>query len=158
MPQPQQHQIQATSVTYTTALHNTRSVTHWTGPGIEPASSWILVRFVTVEPQWEHPLLYFLKVNFFWIRAWTLTLTLHTMKCTCFKYTVWWILTNVYTTVYTINILGLEKIPSAAPNFLLPICIPSLPLLFSVAAVLPFLDFHINFTVHCIFFCVWLFH
>jgi len=23
------------------------------GPGIEPETSWILVRFVTAEPQWE---------------------------------------------------------------------------------------------------------
>ena len=24
-------------------------------PGIEPESSWILVRFVTIEPRWELP-------------------------------------------------------------------------------------------------------
>ena len=28
---------------------------HWGRPGIEPTSSWILVRFVTAEPQWELP-------------------------------------------------------------------------------------------------------
>ena len=26
---------------------------HWSGPGIEPAFSWILVRFITTEPEWE---------------------------------------------------------------------------------------------------------
>ena len=45
-PQPQQHQIWAASVTYTTAYGNARSLTHWARPGIEPASSWFLVRFV----------------------------------------------------------------------------------------------------------------
>ena len=31
---------------------NARSLTHWSGPGIEPASSWILVGFFTAEP-WQ---------------------------------------------------------------------------------------------------------
>ena len=51
--QPQQHRIPAASKTYSTPWGNTRSLTHWVGPGIEPASSWILVRFVTPEPQRE---------------------------------------------------------------------------------------------------------
>ena len=46
-------QIRATSATYTTAHGDTRSSTHWARPGIEPASLWILVRFVSAEPQWE---------------------------------------------------------------------------------------------------------
>ena len=29
------------------------SLTHWERPGIEPASLWTLVRFITIEPQWE---------------------------------------------------------------------------------------------------------
>ena len=29
-------------------------LTHWARPGIEPKSSWVLVGFVTTEPQWEH--------------------------------------------------------------------------------------------------------
>ena len=45
-PQPQQHQIQAESVTYATAHGNTGSLTHWAKPGVEPASSqrqcWVL--------------------------------------------------------------------------------------------------------------------
>ena len=32
---------------------NTRSLTHWARPGIEPESSWMLVRFVSTEPWWE---------------------------------------------------------------------------------------------------------
>ena len=51
MPQPQQHPIQATSVTYTTVHGNTRSLTHWVRPGVEPKSSWMLVGFITTEPQ-----------------------------------------------------------------------------------------------------------
>ena len=50
MPQPQQHQFQAASVTYMTAHGNAGCFTHWTRPGIEPKSSWILVRFLT---HWE---------------------------------------------------------------------------------------------------------
>ena len=53
MPQPQQHQIWAASATYTTAHGKARSLTHWARPGIEPASSWILVGFITTEPWWE---------------------------------------------------------------------------------------------------------
>ena len=47
-PQPQQHQIQTLSVTYTTACGNARSLmhlTHWS-VGIKPASSWILIGFL----------------------------------------------------------------------------------------------------------------
>ena len=57
IPQPQQRQIRATSVTHTTAHGNTGSLTHWARPGIEPVSSWISVRFVSAEPgQKLHPL------------------------------------------------------------------------------------------------------
>ena len=52
-PQPQQGRIRATSVTYTTAHGKARSLTHWMRPGIEPASSWLLLRFVTTELQQE---------------------------------------------------------------------------------------------------------
>ena len=38
---------------YITAHGNARSLTHWARPGIEPASSWILVRFVSAEPRWK---------------------------------------------------------------------------------------------------------
>ena len=54
-PQPQQHQIRAASVTYTTAHGNAVSLIHWARPGIKPVSSWILVRFVSTEPQRELP-------------------------------------------------------------------------------------------------------
>ena len=42
-----QCQICAVSVTYTTVCSNARSLTHWMRPGIEPPSSWILIRFIT---------------------------------------------------------------------------------------------------------------
>ena len=45
-PQPQQCKIQATFAAYTTAHSNSRSLTHRTRLGIEPASSWFLVRFI----------------------------------------------------------------------------------------------------------------
>ena len=46
-PQPQQHQIQATSVTYTEACGNARSLIHWARPGIKPESSKMLCGFLT---------------------------------------------------------------------------------------------------------------
>ena len=52
-PQPQQRGIRAVSVTYTIAHGSTEPLTHWVRPGIRPTSLWILVRFVTTEPQWE---------------------------------------------------------------------------------------------------------
>jgi len=47
----QRRKIWAISLTYTTAHGNTGSPTQWARPGIEPESSWILVRFVSPEPQ-----------------------------------------------------------------------------------------------------------
>ena len=41
------------SVTYTTAHSSTRFPIHLARPGIEPASSWMLVRFVFSGPPWE---------------------------------------------------------------------------------------------------------
>ena len=38
-----------------TAHGNAGSVTHWARPGVEPAFSRILVRFLTAEPKWELP-------------------------------------------------------------------------------------------------------
>ena len=35
---------------------NARSLTHWARPGMEPESSWILVGFISAEPQRELPL------------------------------------------------------------------------------------------------------
>ena len=40
-------------MTYTTAHGNAGSLTHWVRSGIEPTSSWLLVRFVSAAPQWE---------------------------------------------------------------------------------------------------------
>ena len=54
-PQPQQRQVRAVSVTYTTAQGNARSLTYWVKSGIEPASSWMLVRFVAAEPRTVAP-------------------------------------------------------------------------------------------------------
>ena len=52
--QPQSHQIRSHICNlYTTANGNGRSSTHWAVPGIEPRSSWVLVRFVTTELQGE---------------------------------------------------------------------------------------------------------
>ena len=43
------------SSTYTTAHGNVRSLTHRAKPGIEPETSWLLVRFVSAVPQQEFP-------------------------------------------------------------------------------------------------------
>ena len=47
--------IRVASSTYTTAHGNTGSLTHRARPGIKPASSWMLVRFVSAEPRQELP-------------------------------------------------------------------------------------------------------
>ena len=48
LPQPQQHRIQAASVTYTSVYSNAGSLIHWVRPGIEPISTWKL--FVVLNP------------------------------------------------------------------------------------------------------------
>ena len=54
--------IRAESATYTTAHRNSRFLTHWSRPGIEPVSSWILVRFLSTELRWElHKISHFNK-------------------------------------------------------------------------------------------------
>ena len=60
--------IWAASVTYTTAHANARYLTHWARLEIKPTPSWILVRFVTAEPQRELP------VNCFIFNTFTLNL------------------------------------------------------------------------------------
>ena len=45
-PQPQQCQIWTLSATHTTTHGNAGSLTRWARPGIEPSTSWFLVRFV----------------------------------------------------------------------------------------------------------------
>ena len=62
IPQPQQCGIRAASVTYTTARRNTGSSTQRVRPGIEPTSLWILVRFISTEPQQD------LQISFFYGR------------------------------------------------------------------------------------------
>ena len=53
----------AMPVTYTTAYSIARALTP--RPGIKPASSWMLVKFVSAEPQWELLVLYLL-INIFY--------------------------------------------------------------------------------------------
>ena len=47
---------------HTTAHSNTGYLIPWARPGIYPASSWILVGFITSESQWELPEMYFLYI------------------------------------------------------------------------------------------------
>ena len=51
--QPQPRRIWASSSTYTIAPSNAESLTHWARPGIEPSTSWLLVRFTSAVSQWE---------------------------------------------------------------------------------------------------------
>ena len=67
----------ATSTTYTTAHGNARSLTHWARPGIEPTTSWFLVRFVSAASRWE------LLFVCFW--------SIVNLQCfISFRYTAWW--------------------------------------------------------------------
>ena len=45
--------IRATDAGLRHSHSNVRSLIHWARPGIEPATSWVLVRFVSAAPQWE---------------------------------------------------------------------------------------------------------
>ena len=47
-------------VTYTTAHGNAGSLTQWARPGIKPASSWMLIRFISTEP-WQELSIFFLE-------------------------------------------------------------------------------------------------
>ena len=58
-PQPEPSWIRAASATYTTTHGNTRALDQWARPEIKPVSSWITVRFITAEAQWELPTLIF---------------------------------------------------------------------------------------------------
>ena len=55
-PMPQPHRSLTTSVTYTTAHSNARSLTHRARPMIKPTSSWILVVFISTVQHWELPI------------------------------------------------------------------------------------------------------
>ena len=64
--QPQQCRIRATSVTYTTAHNNARSLIHWARLEIKPTSLWILVDFINHWTMTETPVfLYKLKSECF---------------------------------------------------------------------------------------------
>ena len=70
MPEPQQHQIQALSVTYTTAQGNARSLTHWVRTRIKPATSWFLVGSIYAVPQWPRALFFNypkMKILYIWV-------------------------------------------------------------------------------------------
>ena len=58
-PQPQQRKIWATSVAYTTAHGNSRSLIYWARTEIEHMSSWTLVGFITLSQDRNAPLQYF---------------------------------------------------------------------------------------------------
>ena len=45
-------------------LHGSSQQRRILNPGIEPASSWILVWFITTEPRWELAMQHFLVLNF----------------------------------------------------------------------------------------------
>ena len=68
-PQPQQRGIRAASGTYTTAHGNTESLTHWARPGIEPATSWFLVRFINRWAMTGTPLFSYFKCSFNYFHA-----------------------------------------------------------------------------------------
>ena len=66
--EPQQRGIWAASATYTTALGNAGSLTHWARPWTVPATSWFLVRFVNHWATKRIPLLGFcLCLRHLWI-------------------------------------------------------------------------------------------
>ena len=67
IPEPQQRGIWAMSVTCTTAHGDARSSTHWARPGVEPPTSWFLVRFISDVPQQELLVCLFCFLFLFWL-------------------------------------------------------------------------------------------
>ena len=66
-------QIRATAETYTTAHSKAGSLTHWVRPGIEPATSWFLVRFVSTVPQrellsWLFKVCFVISINWYFVQ------------------------------------------------------------------------------------------
>ena len=70
------------SVTYTTAHSNTGSLTYWAKPGIEPASSWLLVRFVSSRPR--RKLLSIFERGCFLLLVLGILITFWISDCKCF--------------------------------------------------------------------------
>ena len=73
LAKPQQCQIWATSVTYTTHW----ILTHWVRPGI-------LIRFISTEPWWEH-----LSLWFWFVLIWLLVM-LSIFSCACWPFACLW--------------------------------------------------------------------
>ena len=55
--------FRAESVTYTTAHGNTKPFTHWARPGIEPTTSWNLVRFISAAATKGIPMPLFIVIK-----------------------------------------------------------------------------------------------
>ena len=88
-----QRQIWAASATFAAAWGNTRSLTHWMGPGIEPSSSGILVKFISTESQWELPILSFLRLfplNLYFIPRYFLWPCGLSSAGVCGNHPYWW--------------------------------------------------------------------
>ena len=68
-PQSQQRGIWTASATYITAHGNTGSIIHWARPGIKPATSWTLVRFITHWATMGTPIFYFYFLDLMATRA-----------------------------------------------------------------------------------------
>ena len=89
-PQPQQHRIWAASATYTTAHGNTGSLTHWARPGIKPATSRFLVRFVSSAPRRELQEALFLKEGWCQSMARTVRAGKQDNKALCLAASAFW--------------------------------------------------------------------
>ena len=96
---------------------NAGSLIHWARPGIEPASSWILVSFVTSEPQWE--LLKCVSYRQLRVASWCFYPFIHLClltSCLCCMHLIWlpmWL--NLTLTYYSFYI-----VPSVLCSFFLP--------------------------------------
>ena len=83
-PQPQQRELRAASVTYTTAHGNAGFLTHWGRPGIEPETSQFLVGFISAAPQQELPFPVILTRGIF---VCLISLLVRILGCKCQKST-----------------------------------------------------------------------
>ena len=99
-------QIRAAAAGLHHSHSNTGSLTHWLRPGIKPASSWVLVRFITTELQWE-----LLTSFFFFNYSW------FTMLCQFLLYNKW----PSYTCTYILFLIkSSTRNPYQCPTFMPP--------------------------------------
>ena len=107
-------------------------LTHWSRPGIEPVSSWILVGFVTSEPQQELPVSFSsfaYLTNLFHSVPLTMMAVIATSTAEWFSHSCWSMrpscLVNLSVLILSARKLTLISQPAWAGKWQSPVCVQS---------------------------------